>query len=110
MNQKNFKWHGSLKKKKNHGRQNNCTLLPKYLSQEGNNMIQKRWKLQYNILTFSKKKKNRRRGFRISRFWVIGINMLNLSCWPIHQYVKPVLLDATKNHTNEAFKTLFKDF
>ena len=30
-----------IKKKKNHGRQNNCTLLPKYLSQEGNNMIQK---------------------------------------------------------------------
>ena len=30
-----------LKKKKNHGRQNNCTLLPKYLSQEGNNMNQK---------------------------------------------------------------------
>ena len=25
-------------KKKNHGRPNNCTLLPKYLSQEGNNM------------------------------------------------------------------------
>ena len=110
MNQKNFKWHGLLKKK-NHGRQNNCTLLPKYLSQEGNNMIQKSWKLQYNILTFSKKKKNRRRRlFRISRFWVIGINMLILSCWPIHQYVKPILLDATKNHTNEAFKTLFEDF
>ena len=44
MNQKNFKWHGLLKKK-NHGRQNNCTLLPKYLSQEGNNMNQKCWKL-----------------------------------------------------------------
>ena len=29
MNQKNFKWDGLLKnKKKNHGRQNNCTLLP----------------------------------------------------------------------------------
>ena len=40
-----------LKKKKNHGRQNNCTLLPKYLSQEGNNMNQKSWKLKYDILT-----------------------------------------------------------
>ena len=30
-----------IKKKKNHGRQNNCTLLPKYLRREGNNMNQK---------------------------------------------------------------------
>ena len=45
MNQKNFKWHGLLKKKKNHGRQNNCILLPKYLSQEGNNMNQNSSKL-----------------------------------------------------------------
>ena len=36
--------------------------------------------------------------------------MLILSRWPIHQYDKPILLDATKNHTNEIFKTLFKDF
>ena len=28
-------------KKKNHGRQKNCTLLPKYLSQEGYNMNKK---------------------------------------------------------------------
>ena len=28
-------------KKKNHARQNNWTLFPKYLSQEGNNMNQK---------------------------------------------------------------------
>ena len=28
-------------KKKNHGRQKNCTLLPKYLSQEGYNKNQK---------------------------------------------------------------------
>ena len=29
----------------------------KYLSQEGNNMNKKIWKLQYDILTFSKKNK-----------------------------------------------------
>ena len=108
MNQKNFKWHGLLKKK-NHGRKNNCTLLPKYLSQKGNNMNKKSWKLQYDILTFSKKKKKRRRGFWISRFWVFGINMLILSRWPTHQYDKPILLDATENHANEVFKTLFED-
>ena len=82
----------------------------KYLSQEGNNMNKKSWKLQYNILTFSKKKNKKRRGLRIFRFWVIGIKMLILLRWPTHQYDKPILLDATKNHTNKVFKTLFKDF
>ena len=82
----------------------------KYLSKEGNNMNQKSWKLQYGILTFTKKKNKKRRGIRISRFWVIGINMLILSCWPTQKYDKPILLDATKNHTNEVFKTLFEDF
>ena len=83
----------------------------KYLSQEENNMNQKSWKLQYDILTFSKKKKNKkRRELQIFRFWIIGIKMLILSRWPTHQYDKPILLDATKNHTNEVFKTLFKDF
>ena len=51
------------KKKKNHGRQYNCTLLPKYLSQEGNNMNQNSWKLQYDILTFSKKKEKKKEDF-----------------------------------------------
>ena len=32
----------------------------KYLSQEENNMNEKNWKLQYDILTFSKKKKKKR--------------------------------------------------
>ena len=32
----------------------------KYLSQEGNNMNKKSWKLQYDILTFSKKKNKKR--------------------------------------------------
>ena len=82
----------------------------KYLSQEGNNMNQKSWKLQYDILTFSKKKNKKRRGLRISRFWIIGINMLILSRWPTQKYDKPILLNATKNHTNEVFKTLFEDF
>ena len=82
----------------------------KYLSQEGNNMNQESWKLQYDILTFSKKKNKKRRGLRISRFWVIGINMSILSHWPTHQYDKPIILDATENHTNEVFKTLFADF
>ena len=81
-----------------------------YLSQKGNNMNQKSWKLQYNILTFSKKKNKKRRGLQISRFWVIGIKMLILSRWPTHQYNKSILLDATKNHTNEVFKTLLDDF
>ena len=81
----------------------------KYLSQEGNNINKKSWKLHYDILTFSKKNK-KRRGLRISKFWIIGINMLILSRWPTHQYDKPILLDATKNHTNEVFKTLFEDF
>ena len=82
----------------------------KYLSQEGNNMNKKSWKLQYDILTFLKKKNKKRRGLRISRFWVIGINMLILSRWLTYQYDKPILLDATKNHTNEVFKTLFENF
>ena len=82
----------------------------KYLSQEGNNMNKKSWKLQYDILTFSKKKNKKRRGLWISRFWIIGINMLILSRWPTHQYDKPIHLDATENHTNEVFKTLFEDF
>ena len=81
----------------------------KYLSQEGNNMNKKSWKLQYNILTFSKKNK-KRRGIRIFKFWIIEINMLILSHWPTHQYDKLIRLDATKNHTNEVFKTLFEDF
>ena len=81
----------------------------KYLSQEGNNMNKKSWKLQYDILTFSKKNK-KRRGLRISRVWVIGIKILILSRWPTHQYDKLILLDATKNHINEVFKTLFEDF
>ena len=80
----------------------------KYLSQEGNNMNKKSWKLQYDILTFSKKNK-KRRGLRISKFWIIRINILILSHWPTHQYDKLILLDA-KNHTNEVFKTLFEDF
>ena len=82
----------------------------KYLSQEGNNMNKKSWKLQYDILTFSKKKNKKRRGLQIFKFWVIGINMLILSRWPTHQYDKLILLDATENHTNEIFKTLFADF
>ena len=81
----------------------------KYLSQEGNNMNQKSWKLEYDILTFSKKKNKKRKGLRISRFWVIGINMLILSRWPTQKYDKLVLLDATENHTNEVFKTFFED-
>ena len=82
----------------------------KYLSQKRNNMNKKSWKLQYDILTFSKKKNKKRRGLRISKFWVIWIKMLILSRWPTHQYNKSILLDATKNHTNEVFKTLFEDF
>ena len=35
--------------------------------------------------------------------------MLILSRWPTHQYDKLILLDATKNHTNEVFKTLIED-
>ena len=35
--------------------------------------------------------------------------MLILSRWPTHQYDKPILLDATENHANEVFKTLFED-
>ena len=109
MNQKNFKWHDLLKKK---------IMVAKtiafyyhiYLSQKGNNMNQKSWKLRYDILTFSKKKNKKRRGLQISRFWVIGIKMLILSRWPTHQYNKSILLDATKNHTNEVFKTLLDDF
>ena len=81
-----------------------------YLSQKGNNMNKKSWKLQYDILTFSKKKNKKRKGLRISRFWVIGINMLILSRWPTQKYDKPILLDAIENHTNEVFKTLFEDF
>ena len=82
----------------------------KYLSQKGNNMNQKSWNLQYDILTFSKKKNKKRRGLRISKFWVIGINMLILLRWPTNQYNKPILLYATENHINEVFKTLFEDF
>ena len=82
----------------------------KYLSQEENNMNQKSWKLQYDILTFSKKKNKKRRGLQISRFWVIGINMLILSRLPTKKYDKLILLDATKNQTNEVFKTMFEDF
>ena len=111
MNQKNFKWHGLLKKKKIIMVEKTIALdYHKYLSQEGNNMNQKSWKLQYDILTFSKKKNKKIRGFRISRFWIIGINMLILSRWPTQKYDKPILLNATKNHTNEVFKTLFEDF
>ena len=82
----------------------------KYLSQEENNMNKKSWELQYDILTFSKKKNKKRRELQIFRFWIIGIKMLILSCWPTHQYNKLILLDATKNHINEVFKTLFEDF
>ena len=82
----------------------------KYLSQERNNMNKKSWKFQYDILTFLKKKNIKRRGLRISKFWVIGINMLILSRWPTHQYDKPILLDAIENHTNKVLKTLFEDF
>ena len=82
----------------------------KYLSQEGNNMNKKSWKLQYDIPTFSKEKNKKRRELQISRFWIIGINMLILLRWPTQKYDKPILLDATKNHTNEVFKTLFEDF
>ena len=83
----------------------------KYLSKEGNNVNKKSWKLQYDILTFSKKKKNKkRRELQIFRFWIIGIKMLILSRWPTQKYDKLIFLDATKNHTNEVFKTLFEDF
>ena len=82
----------------------------KYLSQEWNNMNKKSWKFQYDILTFLKKKNIKRRGLRISKFWENEINMLILSYWPTHQYDKPILLDATKNHTNKVLKTLFEDF
>ena len=82
----------------------------KYLSQEGNNMNKKIWKLQYDILTFSKKKNKKTRGLQICRFWMIGINMLILLRWLTHQYDKPTLLDATENYTNEIFKNLFEDF
>ena len=109
MNQKNFKWHGLLKKKIMVGK-TIAFYYHKYLSQEGNNMNKKSWKLQYDILTFSKKKNKKRKELRIFRFWVIGIKMLILSRWPTHQYDKPILLDATKTHTNEVFKTLFEDF
>ena len=81
----------------------------KYLSQEGNNMNQKSWKLQYDIQTFPEKNK-KRRGLQISKIWIIRINILILSHWPIHQYDTLILLDATKNYTNEVFKTLFEDF
>lgn len=33
----------------------------KYLSQEGNNMNKKSWKLQYDIQTFSEKNKKKKR-------------------------------------------------
>ena len=81
----------------------------KYLSKKGNNMNKKSWKLQYDIQTFSEKNKKRRR-LRISKFWIIRINILILSHWPTHQYDKLILLDATKNHTNEVFKPLFENF
>ena len=35
--------------------------------------------------------------------------MLTLSYWPTQKYDKLILLDATKNYTNEVFKTLFED-
>ena len=35
----------------------------KYLSKEGNNMNQKSWKLQYGILTFTKKKNKKEEEF-----------------------------------------------
>ena len=111
MNQKNFKWDGLLKKKKKKIMVDKIIALyyHKYLSQEGNNMNKKSWKLQYDIQTFSEKNK-KRRGLQISKFWIIRINILILSHWPTHQYDKLILLDATKNHTNEVFKTLFEDF
>ena len=40
----------------------------KYLSQEGNNMNQKSWKLQYDILTFSKKNNKKEEDFRSPNF------------------------------------------
>ena len=73
-------------------------------------MNQKSLKLQYDILTFSKKKNKKRRELQIFRFWIIGIKMLILSHGPTHQYDKLILLVATKNHSNEVFKTLFEDF
>ena len=82
----------------------------KYLSQEGNNMNQKNLKVTIWYSNFFEEEEKKKRGLRISRFWVIRINMLILSRWPTHQYDKPILLDATKNHTNEVFKTLFEDF
>ena len=101
-----------LKKKKKKIMVDKTTALyyHKYLSQEGNNMNQKSWKLEYDILTFSKKKNKKRKGLRISKFWVIWINMLILSRWPTQKYDKLILLDATENHTNEVFKILFEDF
>ena len=92
----------------------NCNLVPKYLSQEGYNMNPKSWKIQHDILTFfeeeEKKRKKKKRGFQISKFWVIGINMLILSCWPTHQYDNPILLDLTENHTNEVFQNFVWGF
>ena len=82
----------------------------KYSSQEKNNINKKKLKVTIwysNIFEEEKKKKKR---LQISKFWIIGINMLILSRWPTHQYDKPTPLDATKNHTNEVFKTLFEDF
>ena len=68
MNQKNFQWHGLLKK--NQVRQKNCTLLPKYLSQEGNNMNKKSWNLQHHILTFFKEEeKEEEEDFGSPDFW-----------------------------------------
>ena len=110
MNQKNFKWHGLLKKKKIMVDKSISLYYHKYLSQEGNNMNKKSWKLQYDIPTFSKEKNKKRRELQISRFWIIGINVLILLRWPTQKYDKPIFLNATKNHTNEVFKTLFEDF
>ena len=108
MNQKNFMWPGLLKKKS--WQTKNYTLLPQYLSQEGYNMNQKNWKLQHNILTFFKEEEKRRRRLQISKFWIIRINMLILSCWPTHQYDNLILLDATENHTNEVFQNFVWGF
>ena len=64
----------------------------------------------YSNIFEEEEKKKKKRGLRISRFWIIGINILILSRWPTHQYDKPIVLDTIENHTNEVFKTLFEDF
>ena len=50
----------------------NCTLLPKYLSQEGYNMNQKSWKLQHDILTFFEEEEEEKKKKRTSDLQILG--------------------------------------